>query len=148
MKKFKGKQIADNTITQSNMNITTASIVSLTSVTNKEYVDSGVTILTSIASGLTSSLISETSARTYNDSLLNASISAETSARTYADSGLTASISGLTTLIDNKADKPVSITPNNIYTVDNSGNLVDSGVVVPTSSGIDINLAIALSVAL
>ena len=148
MSKLKGKQLADSTITQNNMNITTSSIVSLTSVTNKEYVDSGMTILNSTVSGLTSSLIAETSARTYNDSLLSIAISAETSARTYADSGLTASISGLTTLIDNKADKPVSITPNHIYTVDNSGNLVDSGVVVPTSSGIDINLAIALSVAL
>jgi hypothetical protein len=40
--KIKGKQIADATITQSNLAVTTDSIVSATSVTTKEYVDTYV----------------------------------------------------------------------------------------------------------
>lgn len=47
--KIKGKQIADNTITQEKMSITTESIINATDVTNKEYVeiliDSGLTSL-------------------------------------------------------------------------------------------------------
>lgn len=39
MAKIKGKQIADNTITQSNLAITTDSVVDPTSVTTKEYVE-------------------------------------------------------------------------------------------------------------
>jgi hypothetical protein len=37
---IKGKQIANNTLTQNNFNITTASIVNATDVTTKEYVES------------------------------------------------------------------------------------------------------------
>jgi hypothetical protein len=37
---IKGKQIADNTLTQNNFNITTASVIDPTSVTTKEYVES------------------------------------------------------------------------------------------------------------
>lgn len=39
MTKIKGKQIATSTITQSNIGITTASVVNATDVTTKEYVD-------------------------------------------------------------------------------------------------------------
>lgn len=39
---IKGKQIADNTITQELLNITTDSIVSANNITNKEYVDTSV----------------------------------------------------------------------------------------------------------
>mgnify|MGYP001220330085 CR=1 FL=1 len=42
MTKIKGKQIADATITQSKMNITTESVVNATDVTTKEYVDNAV----------------------------------------------------------------------------------------------------------
>lgn len=42
MVKIKGKQIADATITQDKMNITTASVVIATDVTTKEYVDNAV----------------------------------------------------------------------------------------------------------
>jgi hypothetical protein len=40
--KIKGKQIADGTITQNNLGVTTDSVVSATSVTTKEYVDTYV----------------------------------------------------------------------------------------------------------
>jgi hypothetical protein len=40
--KIKGKQIADYSITQQNLNITTDTIITSTSVTNKEYVDNAV----------------------------------------------------------------------------------------------------------
>jgi hypothetical protein len=40
--KIKGKQLADGTITQINLGVTTESIISATSVTTKEYVDTYV----------------------------------------------------------------------------------------------------------
>lgn len=62
--KIKGKQIADNTIEQTNLNVTTDSVVNSSDVTTKEYVDNAIN------SGMTN--------LTYSESDLNLSANATT----------------------------------------------------------------------